>query len=308
MKGHLKVTKAISTILIILTFIFMFVACSSNSSPLGNNKSDEYIIDENNGGIADDADDEGDDYQDNLNKGESSALTGRKLIRNANINIESLEYEKSKSALSNLVKEFEGYVQDSQIQDNVSYRGTTNRRSEYTIRIPSENFDAFIEKTGTIGNVLSKNIKGDDVSDQYFDKEARINSLKIQEESLNALLKDAKNLSDILELEKRLSEIRYEIEQLTGTLKKWDALVELSTIKVTITEVEEISEPEPEDFGEKLKATLKGSFNALVATLKFIIVVLTAILPFLIPVAIVFVIVVAIMKIRSKNKNNTKKS
>ena len=75
--------------------------------------------------------------------------------------------------------------------------------------------------------------------------EARLKSLKLQEERLLTILSKAELLQDIIELERELSNVRYEIENYTGTLKKWDNLIEYSKVTIDVYEVHEIKEEEP---------------------------------------------------------------
>ncbi|MFA6736644.1 MAG: DUF4349 domain-containing protein, partial [Saccharofermentanales bacterium] len=92
----------------------------------------------------------------------------------------------------------------------------------------------------------------------------------------------AEELKDIIDLEDRLSQLRYEIETLTGSLNKWDALVEMSTVNVEITEVASLTEPDPETFGQQISKMFTDSVNALTETLKQLVIALVAILPFLV--------------------------
>lgn len=236
------------------------------------------------------------------NKSES-ALYGRKKIKSADIEVETIDYDKSLSSLEKLVSEFEGFIQNSKVQTGGTYnKGASYRRAEYTIRIPAENLDKFLNRSGEIGNVISKNSNGEDISDQYFDTQAHLEALKIQEERLLELLKKADKLSDILDLEKELTSVRYQIEQLTGSLKKWDALIDLSTVNITIEEVVRITEDSPNNFWGKLVSTFKDSVYALGRVLETAAIVLTALLPFVITIGFIALIVLIIIRVVAKKK------
>ena len=112
------------------------------------------------------------------------------------------------------------------------------------MRIPRKSFDQFISGLGDVGSVINQQITGEDITGQYLDVEARLKSLKLQEERLLTILSKAELLQDIIELERELSNVRYEIEHYTGTLKKWDNLIDYSKVTIDVYEVHEIKEEE----------------------------------------------------------------
>jgi len=133
------------------------------------------------------------------------------------------------------------------------------------------------------------------------DTEARLKSLKIQEERFLELMKNAKDVKDIIELEKSLTEVRYQIESLTGALKQWDNLVEYSTINIGLNEVSELSigEGSNSSLGDKVVVAFKKSIRSIVNLGKGTVVFVVAIIPYL----IILVPIGFIMKFIMKKKN-----
>ena len=91
---------------------------------------------------------------------------------------------------------------------------------------------------GELGNVLSLNRRQEEITEAYYDTEARLTALKTQEERLLAIMEKAETLDDIIRLEDALSDVRYQIESLSGTMRRYDNLVEMATVEVSLREVE----------------------------------------------------------------------
>lgn len=183
----------------------------------------------------------------------TAAVTNRKLIKTADLRIETKKFENTITELEKSVANFNGYIEANHItgtsileeynEDSTSENPT--RSAEYTIRIPSDKLTAYLNNVPSYGNVISKSISSEDVSNKYFDTETRVKSLKIQEERLLNLLKKSGKLSDIIELEKELTTVRYEIESLTTTLKTYDSLVNYSTVNLSVIEVAKMTDTTP---------------------------------------------------------------
>lgn len=231
-----------------------------------------------------------------------NSLVGRKIIKSGDIALETKKYDESIKSFEALVNSYEGFIQNSNIQGSGYSSKYNSRNATYTVRIPASKLDEFLTKIGEIGYVTNKQITGEDVTESYFDVESRLKSLKIEEERLLAIKAKANTLSELLELEKRLTEIRTQIEQLSGQLQKYDALVELSTIKVTISEVENLSSKPPENFLSKIGFVFSSSIAVLGEAVKFLILAITAILPFAVCIGIILFIVFLIIKFMKKRK------
>ena len=285
---------------VILSFILLFVlssliSCSAGFSPENmdvNNEGSGYFEDTEN---------------EQKNSSENKFETDRKIIYTSSLKIETREYDKSITALVNLIDEYGGFIQDSRVENQTQTSGNYSlRRATYTVRIPSDKRLDFLAASGDVGTIVLNETKGEDVTDQFFDSQARLEAYETQEERLLELLSEATDLSEILDIEDRLTSVRYEIESLSGTLSKLSSLISLSTVNIEILEVRELSEPAPETFGEEIAKTFKSSINALVTTLRYATLAIVAIMPFL-SVLAVFVVIL-ILFIRRTNKRKKKKS
>ncbi len=187
----------------------------------------------------------------------------RKLIKNVELRMETTEFDASIGKIEASAGKFGGYVEGSSISGvSVQEDSSSARSASYTIRIPSNKLDDYLKEAGTIGNIVSKQIMTEDVTSQYFDTEARLKSLKMQEERLLELLKQTGSLKDVIEIEKELAAVRYEIEGLTTTLKRYDSLVDYSTIRIELIEVQSLTQ-NASTLGERIGATFKKSVTGI---------------------------------------------
>lgn len=220
-----------------------------------------------------------------------SVLQGRKIIRSARLTIESKTFDSSSEILKNAVISAGGYIEDSYIN------ATAPRNANYTIRLPAEKLDEFLDNTSSIGTVVDCSTSDKEITEQYYDTEARLKTLNTQEQRLLAILEKADTLSDVIELESRLSDVRYEIENLTGTLKKYDSLIAYSTVTIYLNEV--MSESNvysmPKTLGERISQTFSESFDGVKDIIENAIVAVIGGLPSILFGAAVFAVVVAVI-------------
>ena len=218
-----------------------------------------------------------------------------KLIYRADVSLESTEFDATVAGLNALVDSLGGYYERSEL-DNSNNR---YRRGYYTVRVPAANFNAFCEGVGGLCQVNSLSRSAEDVSEAYYDMESRLTTQKTKLARLQELLKQAEEMEDIITLESAISDTELTIEQLTGSLRKYDSLVGYSTITVSLLEVYKLTEPEEPaiGFGAKLAAAFRTGTNNFVDGLgNFIIDVARGWVGWLIFIAIVVVIILLIRR------------
>lgn len=231
----------------------------------------------------------------------------QKVIFTGHIGFETLNFEKTRNDILNYISSIDGYVQNSSVQGGgIGYQGLI--KAEYTFRIPKTKYMQTFNDIRKFGTVVFEQSSGEDITDRYFDTEARLKSLKIQQERLQALLEKAGKMEDILKIEKELQTVMYEIENYTGTIKKWDSLIEYSTLIVNISEVEQIkpaAAKENDGFMNRMAVGFSNSATGLWEFLQDLIVFLVSALPVIIPLGIVGYLVYRFIKRRTgKVKNN----
>lgn len=186
-----------------------------------------------------------------------------KVIRTARMTIQTTEFDQAVAALAQLTEKLGGYYETAQVDGGGYYNQYANRSAYYVVRIPKENFTAFRNGTGGIGYVYSSSEDAQNVGEEYYDTEARLETLTTKRDRLLALLEKAEIMEDIISLEDALADVQYEIDMHTSTLRKYDSLIDFSTFTIYLEEVTKIvEEPKAEDsFGVKLMANLRDGLE-----------------------------------------------
>lgn len=181
-----------------------------------------------------------------------SARTDQKLIKRVSMGLETLEYNSLLSFLDNKIKEVNGYVEQSN-----SYGERINQKSlqhiNMTVRVPNDRLDEFVIWVGENTTVVNKSESTEDITSSYVDTESRKKALEIQLERLFTLLEKAEKIEDVIALEARISDVTYQLENFTASLRTYDNLVDYSSVTLDINEVERVSNPEPKNTWEEMK-------------------------------------------------------
>ena len=187
--------------------------------------------------------------------GESANLTGnavgRKIIKNGNLSIQTLEFEAFIDNLNQTILEMGGYVESSNINGN-SYNRNSMRSANITVRIPADNLDAFCGQVSEISNVTNKNLYTQDVTLTYVDLESHVKALRTEQQTLMDLLAKAEKVEDIILIQNRLSDVLYEIESYESTLRTFDDQIAYSSVHLNIQEVQRETAVEPETPSEEI--------------------------------------------------------
>lgn len=162
----------------------------------------------------------------------SASQTQRRLIRTAEVTIEVKDARQTAETMTSEVKKLGGYVGDSTEElDAVGVRTVTLQ-----LRVPADRFDDLMKTISKLGTVLHRHVGTEDVTEEYVDVESRLRNLKRTEERLLAHLSKTARLADTLAVEKELSRVRMEIEQLEGRMRYLKHSISFSTITVTCRE------------------------------------------------------------------------
>ena len=245
---------------LILSFALLLSACGqAASSEARAPEADKMELPMENYGMATDG-----ALSESKSSYESDIYTSdsNKIIRTANLTIQTTEFDAAVEALNRLTGENGGYFETAEVEGGGYYDTYARRSAYYVVRIPKENFIAFRDGTGTIGHVYSISENTQDVGETYYDTEARLATLTTKRDRLLALLEKAEVMEDIISLETALADVQYEMDKHTATLRKYDSLIGFSTFYIRLNEVEKITE-EPgvkETFGSRLAASLKAGF------------------------------------------------
>jgi hypothetical protein len=232
-----------------------------------------------------------------------------KLIWRANMEIETLDFNAMIEGMNQSVAEFGGYIESSYVEGGERLNGyNRNRYGNFTIRIPASNLDAFLNQMGSIGNVISRSKSSENITLEYADNEARKATLELEEQKLMELLEQATILEDIITLESRLSEVHYLLDGYASTLRKYDDLVDYSTVTIYVNEVQKMTETKAATLPERIAAGFSDSlYDLKVFAGDFVVLVIGRSPILLIWAVVIAVMVIVIRKLLKHRRNKPKK-
>lgn len=223
---------------------------------------------------------------------EALETSNRKIVYTANLSMESTDFAASQQAILTAVEQAGAYLQSTDLWGSESER---DRRAEYCIRVPVDNYRDLLTSLGQAGSLLSQSESTDDVTTQYIDVQARLTSLEAQRDRLNELADQAETTADLLEIESQLSEVQYQIESYTAQLRTLDSQVSYSTVRVSLSEVTDLT-PTGSSFGDRVSAAFFGGWRTFVDLLEWILLAILFLLPLLIVGGLIAVLCVVLVR------------
>ncbi len=189
---------------------------------------------------------------------DTPAVQEQKIIKTANLTFETKEIAKTHQKIVSLARQYSGFIQN----DN-SGKDYGREYIRMTVRVPSEKFDAFLEGISEgVSYFDQKQISQKDVTEEFVDINARLKAKRKLENRYLELLQKAKNVKEMLEIERNLSIIREEIEAKEGRLKFLQNKVSLSTFYIEFYKTSEVKS-ETISYGQKISNALKGGWNGI---------------------------------------------
>lgn len=230
----------------------------------------------------------------------------RKLIRNVNLEVETESFDELLDTVSTKTKALGGYIEESYTYNGSNYYGRTNRNANLTIRIPAEKLDDFLSAVSDESNVISRDESVTDVTLQYVDMESHKNVLQSEQERLIALMEQAETIEDMIALENRLSQVRYQIESMESQLRTYDNQVNYSTVYLYVNEVTQLTPVKEQSLGEKIATGFMNSLYSVGHGLLNFVVGLIIRLPYLVVGGIMIIGVIWIIKAIRKSRRKRK--
>ena len=193
--------------------------------------------------------------------GSGAQLSDQKLITTVEINAETEDLDALMPQLSDHIAQLGGYVEFQNTYYGSAYSSYRHRSANMTIRIPADKLSDFLLHVEGASNVISKQQSQDNVTLQYVDTESRVAALEAERDRLMELLEQAGDLSDLLKIEERLTDVLYDLESTTAKLRSLDNQVSYATVNLYIDEVKIFTETQEQTvwqrigsgFGENLR-------------------------------------------------------
>lgn len=245
----MKIQKLLAFLLSAVLILCFFAGCSSSSyNGDAGYPNDKGTVSENLSGSG--------------NSTQNAAPANRKLIRKMWLEAQTYELDTLLAATEQQITQLGGYVEAKNVYHGSasSYR---SRNASLTVRIPVEKMDSFAAQVAGASNIVSQKETTEDVTLSYIATQSRLTALETEQTRLLELLAEAQNMTEILSIEAKLTDVRTELEKVTSQLRLYDNLVDYGTIYLTLQEVQEYTEPEPENFWERIASGFTKSLRDL---------------------------------------------
>jgi hypothetical protein len=224
----------------------------------------------------------------------------RQIIYDAQVRLVVEEFEGLAERVERLVGDSGGFVANAQLRG----RSGTPRSGEWKVRLPVGKYASFLEAVRKLGELQSVAATSQDVSDQYYDLEARIrNKQKEEARLLKHLEENTGKLADILAVEREVSRVREELERMEGRIRVMRDLVALSTVTLYVNEIQGYVPPQAPTFGLRVTRAFDGSWTALVAAGQTLVVAVVVLGPWFGAVGIPFAAVIFVVR-RQKTRHS----
>lgn len=268
------------TILKTLLLCLLILSCSGERSAKGTSSSNYKVTE--------------DSYKEASLK-ESNEISSeqieRKLIKTGNIAFETDDLSATRKHIEQAVKKCNGYISKDD-----EYKSSSTITTNITVRVPSKNFDIFLaDISSKVDKFDTKNISVNDVTEEFLDVQARLKVKKALEQRYSELLKKAKSVKEILEVERELTSVRADVESMEGRLKYLQNQVSFSTLSIRFYKVE-LNKSSSKSFWRRLA----NAFTNGVDNIKLFFLGLVNIWPFILLFIAIYIIIKKRIKQRKK--------
>lgn len=289
----MKMKSSLCILLMAALVITVLWGCGAKSEATAGNSADRYY-DSLYGGLYDGANDMAIDAE----KSESGMsadlgmIFNQKLVRTMTVDAETDDMDGLLDELNHKINGLDGYIENKSTRNGGSTATRRYRYAEMTIRIPADRLGEFIDHISGQTNVISYNESADDITLRYVATQSRVTALETEQQRLLELLAKAENMTDLLMIEERLTNVRTELEEVTTQMRIYDNMVDYGTVRLSITEVQEFTPTQEETVWQKIGSGIVENWRNLCDGAEAVFVFLIVSLPYWIPIGGVVLIAV----------------
>ena len=214
--------------------------------------------------------------------------TAQKIIYNASLSMESTDFDAARETLLAAVEASNAWMESTSVYGTEKDH---DRSADYTVRVPVDNYRAFLAAVGEAGSVRNISENAQNITSSYIDVESRLAALEAQRTRLNELADQAETTADLLEIESQLSDVQYQLENYTRQLRNMDQQVSYSTVDIYLEEVATLT-PTGVTFTERIADAFGGGWDAFVGFVQGLVIALV----YLWPAVLIVIAVIAALR------------
>lgn len=294
--------KKLTALLLVLCLLLGLTACGGSSAPMA---ADQAVREE----MAMEAPAAGENTLTSQSESGSNALPeNRKWIITVNMNAETEDLDALLASLDEKITSLGGFVEDQRIYNGSRYANRRYRNANLTVRIPAGDVDKFTDEVSSLSNVVTNEKNLEDITLNYVSTESRLKALQTEEERLLELMAKAEDMSDLLTIEERLTEVRYQLENAASRLRLYDNQVDYATIYLSIEEVQQYTPVAEKTVWERIRDGFSDNLESLGEGLVDFFVWILVSSPYLLLWGIIATVVILVVKRIRKAKKEKEKN
>ena len=266
--------KKLTALLLTMCLLLTLTACGGSAAPTANKYASQEMAAEAPAAMDMAVSEEAIEYEMKAESGTGSTQLpeNRKWIITVDMTAETEDLDGCLAAVDQRIASLQGYVEDQNVHNGSTYSSRRYRSANLTVRVPAKDVDKFTEEVSGIANVVSQSLRREDITLSYVATESRVKALETEEARLLELMEQAETMADLLEIEARLTDVRYELENRASQLRLYDNQVDYATIYLFIEEVQEYTpvaektvwERIRDGFGDSLEGVADGAVDIVV--------------------------------------------
>ncbi len=213
-----------------------------------------------------------------------SSVRARMVIKTADLRIEIQKYEESLSRIQQITGKYGGYIVTTRVQSDE----TDKKNGTVVIRIPSEQFQSVLQEIHKLAKKVEiEDVRGNDITEEYYDLEARLGNKLKAEKRYQDILEEAKTAKEILEIERALTDVREEIDRLTARKRYLNDQVAMSTIEINMHEPNPFTGSGSNGFWANVKNGFQNGLNGFASVTGLMITLIIALIPAVMIIALI---------------------
>lgn len=233
------------------------------------------------------------EWEDGVTEESSSVSSNRKLIKTVDLTAETYEFDELLATIEEKVDSLGGYMESTSVHTNWN----DLKYGDFIIRVPVDKMEQFVSEFAEVSNITDKSSTQEDVTLSYVDLESHKAALEAEETSLLNLLANATSIDDIIAIQSRLTEVRYQIESMESQLRTMDNLIDYATIYLYIEEVETYTPVEEPSMGERISIGFKQSLEQVGTGFKNFIIFVLVNSPYLVIWGVIIAITIIVLRL-----------
>lgn len=206
------------------------------------------------------------------------------IIRTASLTVQVKNVPKALDAARTTTENAGGFVG----KETTSRDEEGHEQTQVVLRVPVEKYDEVLAELQGAGKLLERTANAQDVTDQVVDVNSRIASQRASVARIRELMDKATKLSDVVTLEGELSTREADLESLLARQASLKDRTTLATITLSLSEKPVVKAEKDDDPG--VADALAGGWDAFVTMLRWIVMALAAVLPFLVGLALLVLV------------------